>query len=90
MLPAVLENISGAAAGADLRDQRQDYVFGGHAGSELALDADLAGLRTVLQQALGGEHMFHLAGADAEGERTKRAMSGGVAVSANDGHIRAG
>ena len=39
-----------------------------------------------LEQALGGQHVAHLAGADAEGERAERAVGAGVAVAADDGH----
>ena len=46
------------------------------------------GLR--LPQALRGEHVLDLAGADAEGERAERAVSGGMAVAAYDGHSRLG
>ena len=44
----------------------------------------------VLQQALGCQDVLDLAGADAESQRAKRTMGGGVAVAANDGHARLG
>ena len=37
----VLDDVAGAAADADLGDQRQDDVLGGHAAAQRALDADL-------------------------------------------------
>ena len=43
-----------------------------------------------LRERLGGEHVFDLGGPDAEGERTERAVRGGVAVAADDGHPREG
>ncbi len=39
-----------------------------------------------LQQALGGQHVFHLTGADAKGQRAKGPMGGGVAVAAYNRH----
>src|SRR5690606_15329969 len=49
-----------------------------------ALDADLHGLGLVLEEALRGEHVLHLARADAEGERAERTVRRGVAVTADD------
>eukprot|EP00976_Prorocentrum_cordatum_P011471 230508-Prorocentrum_minimum.AAC.1 len=43
-----------------------------------------------LQQGLRGEHVLHLAGADAEGERAESAVRGGVGVAAHDGHAGEG
>ena len=45
-------------------------------------------LRPRLRQRLGGQHVLDLARADAEGERPERAVRGGVAVAADDGHAR--
>ena len=44
----------------------------------------------VLGERLGGEDVLDLAGADAEGEGAERAVGGGVAVAADDGHARLG
>jgi hypothetical protein len=40
----------------------------------------------LLQQRLRRQHVLHLGGADAEGERAHGAVRGGVAVAADDGH----
>ncbi len=61
-----------------------------HARLQPAIDAHLAGLRPVLEQALGRQHVLDLAGADAEGQRAERAVRRGVAVAADDGHARLG
>ena len=53
-----------------------------------AVDAHLQRRRAPLQQALRGQHVLDLAGADAEGERAEGAVGGGVAVAADDGHAR--
>ena len=86
---AVLDDVADAAAGADLADDREDDVLGRDAGGQLAVDRDRHPLRPGLRQRLGGEHVLDLARADAEGERAERAVGGGVAVAAHDGHARA-
>ena len=77
---------AGAAADADPRDQRENDVFGGHAGLERAVHVHLKRLRLALQQALRGQHVLHFAGADAEGQRAERAVRRRVAVAADHGH----
>ena len=49
---------------------------------------DFIGLRLALEQRLGGEDHLHFACPDAERERAERAVGGGVAVAADDGHAR--
>ena len=68
----------------------QDDVLGGDAGGQVAVDGDGHRAGPVLGQGLGGEHVLDLAGADAEGQRAERAVGGGVAVAADDGHARLG
>ena len=85
-----LEDVAGAAAHADAGDEGQDDVLGRDAGREPPVHADLVVARAVLQEALGGEHVLDLAGADSEGERAERSVGGGVAVAADDGHARLG
>ena len=53
-------------------------------------DGDRHGLEPAQRQGLGGQHVLHLGGADAEGERAERAVGRGVAVAADDGHARLG
>ena len=85
---AVLEDVAGRAADADLRDEREDHVLGADARRQRAVDADLQRLRLALQQALRREHVLDLARADAERERAERAVRRGVAVAADDRHAR--
>ena len=59
-------------------------------GREPAGDVHGHRLRPALRQRLGGQHVLHLAGADAEGERAERAVGGGVRVAADDRHARLG
>ena len=70
----------------NLPDDGQRQVFGGHSGSQCSLDADVHGFGSLLQQALGGQHMLHLAGADAKGQGSQRTMRGGVRISTHDRH----
>ena len=83
-LPAVLEHVALAAAGADLRDDREDDVLRGDAGPERALDVDRHRLERLQRQGLGGEHVLDLARADAERHRAERAVRRGVRVAADD------
>ena len=85
-----LDDVAGGAVDAHLADRGQDEVLGGDAVAELALVADPHRLGLVLDQALRGEHVLDLAGADAERQRAERAVRGGVAVAADDRHARLG
>ena len=86
--PAVLDHVADAAAGADLTDDREDQVLGGHARREVAVDVDGHPLRASLRQRLRGQHVLDLARTDAERERTEGAVRGRVAVTAHDRHAR--
>ena len=81
----VFEDATVAAADADARDEIQDDIFGADAGTQGSIDTDFISERAALQQALRGEDVFHLTGADAERECTECAVRGGVAVTADDG-----
>ncbi len=81
---AVLQDVALAAAGADLRDDRQDQVLGGDVLGQLAVDRDGHGLRAGQRQGLGGQDVLDLAGADAERQRAEGAVRGGVGVAADD------
>ena len=87
---AVFDDIALAAAGADLRDHRQDDVLGADAGRQYAVDVDRHGLERPQRQRLGGEHVLDLRGADAHRERTEGAVGGGVTVAAHHRHARLG
>ena len=89
-LATVFDHIALAAASADLGDDGQNDVLGGHALRQLAFNVDGHGLERLEAQGLRGHHMFDLGGADAEGQCAERAMGGGVRVAAHDGHARLG
>ena len=55
-------------------EQREDDVLGRHAGVELPLHPHLERLRAALEEALGGEDVLDLGGADPEGERAEGAV----------------
>ncbi len=87
---AVLDDMTGAAVGGDASDDAEDQILGGHAGLEAPVGANLQRPGLGLPQTLRGEHVLDLAGADAEGERAERAVGGGMAVAAHDGHAGLG
>ena len=68
----------------------QHQILGVDARLQLPIHPDAAHLELAHGQALAGEHVAHLAGADAEGDRTKGTVGGGVGVAAGDGHARLG
>jgi len=74
------------AVDPDLTDRGKDQVLRGHAETGRALVADPHRTRLGLHQALRREDVLDLACADAEGERTERAVGGGVRVAADDRH----
>ena len=71
---------------ADLANHRQHDVLRGDAERQLAFDAHLHVLHLLGDQALGGEHMLDLGGADAVGQRAEGAVGGGMRITANHGH----
>ena len=82
--------MAGHAADAELPEGGEDEVLGGDAEAELAVVEDAHRAGPLLDHALGGEHVLHLGGADAEGECAEGAVGGGVRVAAHDGHARLG
>jgi len=84
----IFDDIAGAAGGADLGDDRERHVLRRHADGQSAVDRDAHVLGLADRQCLGRQHMLHVGGADAEGERAEGAMGRGVAVAADDGHAR--
>jgi hypothetical protein len=82
----VFENRTRASADADFGAEREDDVFGGNAGFQGSIHLNFEGLRGPLQKGLGGQHVLHFAGSDAEGERSESAVRGGVAIAANHRH----
>ena len=80
----IFDDIARAARSAQLPADVEHDVLGRNAGANLALDAHFHRLRPLEQQGLRGQHVLDLAGADAEGERAKPAVAGGVAIPADD------
>ncbi|MNT52161.1 hypothetical protein D3C72_1891720 [compost metagenome] len=82
--------MAGAAIDADHADDVQHHVLGADTRRDFAVDGDCQCPGLSLQQALRGQHVADFAGADAEGQRPERAVGGGVAVAADDGHAGLG
>ena len=77
--------MANAAIGTQQADDVERHVLGIHAGLQLAGHVDAAHLHWAERHRLRGQHVAHLRGADTEGDRAKRAVRGGVAVTAGDG-----
>ena len=77
-----------ATAGADLRDNRKNDVFGRNALRQFAFDIDGHGLERLEAQRLRGHDVLDLGSADAKRHRTERTVRGGVRIAAHDGHAR--
>jgi hypothetical protein len=78
------------SAGADRGDDREDDVLRGDTRRQLAVDGHGHGAGPLLGERLGREHVLDLARADAERERTERAVGRRVAVAAHDRHAGLG
>ena len=74
-LACIFDDVSGAAGGADLADDREDDVFRGGAVGELAVNLHQHIGRLILDQRLGCEHMLDFRRADAMRERAKGPVS---------------
>jgi hypothetical protein len=85
-LPAVLDDVAGAARGAGVADDRQGDVLGGDAGTERPGDLHLHVPGLLLDQRLRGQNVLDLGGADAMGERPEGPVRRGVGVAAHDRH----
>ena len=79
-----------ATGGADPADDGQHDVLGGDARRQRALHPHLQVLHLLGHQALGGQHVLDLGGADAVGQRAECTVGGGVRVAADHGHARQG
>ncbi|GKT69967.1 lysine-specific demethylase 8 [Colletotrichum tofieldiae] len=82
---AELDNGTRTAGGADLANGVQDNVLGADTGGQLSVDLYPHVLAPLRDQALGGQDVLDLAGADAEGQGTEGAVGRGVTVTAHYG-----
>ena len=85
---AELDHMAGAACAAGFADDRQHDILRGDARRGVAQHFDFHGLRATLLQRLGRKNMLDFRGADAESQRTERAVRGSVRIAADDGHAR--
>jgi hypothetical protein len=74
----------------ELPDGREDQVLRRDAEAEFAGVVDAHRLGLALDQALGGEDVLHLGGADPERQRTEGAVGRGMGVAADDRQSRLG
>ena len=69
-------------------DDVQHQIFGKDAGLQRSIHPDAPHLELVHRQALAGQDIAHLAGANAKGNGTKGAVGGSVRITAGHGHAR--
>ncbi len=62
----------------------KDYILGVDSGAEIAVDFDAADFEGFEREGLRSQHIAHLRGTDAKGDRAERAVSGGVRITASD------
>ncbi len=84
----IFDDVTGAACCADFCDDRQRNVFCSDANRQCARHGDAHVFRFGNQQSLRCQHMLDFRCADAECQRTKRAMGRGVRIPANHGDTR--
>ena len=89
-LSGVFDDVTGGAVGADLSDDAERQIFRGHALGQPSANVDQHGFRFALRQALRRQHVLDFGCADAESQRSERAVRAGVAVAAHDGHTGLG
>ena len=85
---AVLVREADAPVDAEAADDREDHILGVHARRQGSVDFDPPHFQRIECQALRGQDVANLRGADAEGERAERAVRRRVAVAARDRHAR--
>ena len=85
-----LIGIADPALGGQGAQDVEDDILGVDAGLERAIDLDAPHLEPAHRQRLGGQHVAHLAGADAEGDGAEGAVGRGMAVTAGHRHARLG
>src|SRR5699024_963703 len=87
-LALVLDDMALPAGSADGGDDLEDQVLGTHAGRRGPVHDHAHVPHLLHPQRLGGQDVLDLAGADAEGEDTERAVGARVGVAAHQGHPR--
>jgi len=80
----IFHGVTSPARGADVTDQREDEILGGHAEWQPALEHHAHCFWPALDDGLCCQHMRQLARPDTEGQRAQPAMRAGVAVAADD------
>ena len=83
-----LDRVTGPACGANLADDGEHDILGRHTAPDLALYADQQRFRFFRHQALRGHDVLDFRCADAERQRGKCAVRGGMRIAANDSHAR--
>ena len=86
--PGELHRIADRSCGADVANDRHDDVLRRNAGMQSALDANAHRFQLLVDNGLGRQIVLDIRRADAEAERTERAVGRRVAVAGGDHHAR--
>src|SRR5574344_96780 len=84
----IFYSITSSSRSGHLSHDVESHILSSRAFGEFSFNIDAHGLWLALQNTLAGQHLSHLACANAHGYSTYRTMSGSVGVTAYDGHAR--
>ena len=83
-----LNGVARSTSRSDLSNHGEHDVLGGDSQGQHTIDTHLHVLCLLHEQALGGQHMLHLGGANAKGKTRQCPMGAGVRIATDHGHSR--
>ena len=89
-IAGVFVGVADAAFGTEQADDVKDHILGVDSGAKVAIDFDAADFESLERKCLRGQHIAHLGGTDAKGDRTESSVRGGVRIAACDRGTRLG
>src|SRR5699024_2114391 len=87
---AIFDDVSLAAASANLSDDSQNQILGRNAFFQLTLNLNSHGLERLQRQSLGRHDVLYFRSTNAHGDRTKSTVGRSMRVTADDGHAGLG
>ena len=82
---AELNDSAGTTSSSNDTNDVENNILAGNTGRKLAIDLNLHVLASAGKEGLSSKDVLDFTGTDTESERTEGTVSGGVAVTANDG-----
>ena len=82
--------MTSATGGANFTDNRQNHIFCCNPVCQRAINGDTHIFGRLLDQCLGGQHMFNFRSADAKSQGTKGTVRCGMRIAAYDCHAGQG